>query len=228
MTTILNILIFTTYTLFYLEVFYAFTALLFSKPLIAALGARNGLLVGMGGYCVYVAAFLFAVIVPAGSWLQWTVFLIACAIGGIAGGLLWTAQGRYFARNSSKYSEAMIYASQRDQQIMQNQNQNNNDTNKGQNENDGLLDYTLGKINATFAGESKSNLEVLVYFSIYSILLLSCFMWNGILDNFIVLLSYIISLLSYHITIHIIIILISTLLKTYISPFLQAHLLCVI
>ena len=34
------------------------------------------------------------------------VFLVAASIGGIAGGLLWTSQGRYFAKNSTLYSEA--------------------------------------------------------------------------------------------------------------------------
>jgi hypothetical protein len=94
-----------------LYVFYATTALFLSKPLITSVGAKTGLLMGTGGYCCYVVAFLFAVVVPKENgfnWLRWVIFLVSCAIGGVSGGLLWTAQGRYFAKNATKYSAAMI------------------------------------------------------------------------------------------------------------------------
>lgn len=66
-------------------------------------GPKNGLFLGVLGYCIYVCGFLFAVLVPAAAW---PVFMISCVIGGIAGGLLWTSQGRYFSRNSRLYSDA--------------------------------------------------------------------------------------------------------------------------
>jgi hypothetical protein len=86
-----------------LYVFYSLTAFFLSKPIVAMVGPKYGLLLGVLGYCVYIAGFLFAILVPA---LAWPVFLISAAIGGIAGGLLWPSQGRYFARNAKLYSEA--------------------------------------------------------------------------------------------------------------------------
>lgn len=89
-----------------LYVFYALTALFLSKPVVAGLGSKWGLILGTSGYCVYVAAFLVAVLFQEGP-IAWIVFLTSCAIGGCAGGILWTAQGRYFARNAAKYTEAL-------------------------------------------------------------------------------------------------------------------------
>ena len=86
-----------------LYVCYSIASFLFSKPVISMVGPRNGLIVGVGGYCVYVAGFLVAVVLPA---VRWPAFLIAASIGGMAGGFLWTAQGRYFSRNALLYSTA--------------------------------------------------------------------------------------------------------------------------
>ena len=85
-----------------LYVCYALTAFLLSKPVVSMVGPKNGLLLGVGGYCIYVGGFLFAIMVPK---LAWPVFITACAIGGIAGGFLWTAQGRYFSRSARVYSD---------------------------------------------------------------------------------------------------------------------------
>jgi MFS family permease len=85
-----------------LYVCYALTAFLLAKPVVSMVGPKTGLLIGVAGYCVYIGGFLFAVLVPA---LSWPVFILACAIGGVAGGLLWPSQGRYFARNAKLYSE---------------------------------------------------------------------------------------------------------------------------
>lgn len=88
---------------------YAITALLFSKPIIAMLGGKWGLFAGLFGYCLYIGGFLFAIIFKGVNWVAWTVYLLTCIIGGISGGILWTAQGRYFASNSRKYSESLEY-----------------------------------------------------------------------------------------------------------------------
>lgn len=85
-----------------LYVFYALTAFFLSKPVVSIVGPKNGLLLGVSGYCVYVGGFLFAILVPS---LAWPVFLVSASIGGIAGGLLWTSQGRYFAKNASEYAK---------------------------------------------------------------------------------------------------------------------------
>jgi hypothetical protein len=64
------------------------------------------LLIGTIGYCIYVFGFLTAVEFNASSEsAAAVVYYISAGIGGIAGGFLWTAQGRYFTRNSKLYSE---------------------------------------------------------------------------------------------------------------------------
>jgi len=85
-----------------LYIFYALTAFFLSKPIVSMVGPKNGLLLGVIGYCIYVGGFLFAILVPA---IAWPVFLISASIGGIAGGLLWPSQGRYFAKNAKLYAD---------------------------------------------------------------------------------------------------------------------------
>lgn len=89
-----------------LYVFYAITAFFFAKPVVSMVGPKNGLLLGVGGYCFYVVGFLLAVILKDTT-TRWVIFLSTNIIGGCAGGLLWTAQGRYFARNAKLYAENM-------------------------------------------------------------------------------------------------------------------------
>ena len=48
------------------------------------------------GYCVYVGGFLSALLLTTS--IGWLV-LISSAVGGMAGGVLWTAQGAYFSRS---------------------------------------------------------------------------------------------------------------------------------
>jgi Ion channel regulatory protein UNC-93 len=86
-----------------LYIFYALTAFFVSKPIVSMVGPKSGLLLGVTGYCVYVSGFLFAIVVPFAAW---PVFLVACMIGGIAGGLLWPSQGRYFSKNAKMYAQA--------------------------------------------------------------------------------------------------------------------------
>lgn len=85
-----------------LYVCYALTAFLVAKPIVSMIGPRNGLILGVIGYSIYIVGFLIAVAIP---WLAWPVFVIAAMIGGVAGGLLWPSQGRYFARNAKIYSD---------------------------------------------------------------------------------------------------------------------------
>lgn len=65
-----------------LYICYALTAFFFSKPIVSMVGPKLGLLLGVGGYCIYVAGFLVAVIFRP---VAWVVFTIACGMGGIAG-----------------------------------------------------------------------------------------------------------------------------------------------
>ncbi len=86
-----------------LYICYSLTALLAAKPVVAMVGPQTGLMIGVTGYCIYIGGFLFAAVVSA---LAWPVFLLACIIGGTAGGILWPSQGRYFAKNAKLYSES--------------------------------------------------------------------------------------------------------------------------
>jgi hypothetical protein len=87
-----------------LYIFYALTAFFLSKPIVVMVGPKNGLLIGVLGYCIYVIGFLLAVLLPRSA--AWPIFMIACAIGGFSGGVLWPAQGRYFSRISKLYSDS--------------------------------------------------------------------------------------------------------------------------
>ena len=86
-----------------LYICYAITAFFLSKPVITMTGPKIGLVLGVGGYCVYVLGFLLAIVLNGA--VRWPVFILSASIGGMAGGLLWTAQGRYFSKNASLYSE---------------------------------------------------------------------------------------------------------------------------
>lgn len=85
--------------------FSATTALFCSNPLTHTLGPKSSLLFGMGFYCVYVSGFLLAVIVhhkfPLVAWVS---FLTGSMFGGIASGVVWTAQGRYFSLHTQAYA----------------------------------------------------------------------------------------------------------------------------
>jgi hypothetical protein len=77
-----------------LYVCYAVSSFLLATPIVAYLGPQQGLLVGVIGYCIYVGGFMFAVLFQdIFNSLSWVVACIAAAIGGFAGGLLWTSQG---------------------------------------------------------------------------------------------------------------------------------------
>jgi hypothetical protein len=67
----------------------------------------TGLIAGVIGYCIYVIGFCVAVLFQyVDVDLAWLVTCVSATIGGIAGGLLWTAQGRYFSTHSNFYAES--------------------------------------------------------------------------------------------------------------------------
>jgi hypothetical protein len=81
---------------------YALVSFFVAKPIVTMLGPKITFIVAATGYCVYVTGFLCALAISDAAW---PIFITACCIGGIAGGLLWPSQGRYFARNAKLYSE---------------------------------------------------------------------------------------------------------------------------
>ena len=88
-----------------LYAFYTFTSLLFARPIVEMIGPKNGLLMGVMGYCIYIAGFLAAILFQ-GTTFAWPVFITACSFGGMAGGVLWPSQGKYFTENAKQYSTA--------------------------------------------------------------------------------------------------------------------------
>jgi len=83
---------------------YTASAVFGAAYVVRRLGSRNGILAGMAVYCVYVAAFLAAALVPEET--KWPVAITGAAIGGVGGGFLWTAQGSYFVSSASEYAAA--------------------------------------------------------------------------------------------------------------------------
>uniref|UniRef100_A0A7S2N175 Major facilitator superfamily (MFS) profile domain-containing protein n=1 Tax=Zooxanthella nutricula TaxID=1333877 RepID=A0A7S2N175_9DINO len=82
-----------------LNIFTMLSALLFAVPLISMLGVKRTVVLGMSLYCLYVV--LFACAALAGKeavHTQLVLFSIGSCCGGAAAGMLWTAQGSYFAR----------------------------------------------------------------------------------------------------------------------------------
>ncbi len=86
-----------------LYVLYMLTAMVGATLLVDSVGPKWGLVAGLAVFCVYVVSFLLAATVP-------TLAVAAClggaAIGGIGGGVIWTAQGAYFSFCSEQYAAA--------------------------------------------------------------------------------------------------------------------------
>eukprot|EP00747_Dinoflagellata_sp_TGD_P166856 gnl/TRDRNA2_/TRDRNA2_190316_c0_seq1.p1 gnl/TRDRNA2_/TRDRNA2_190316_c0~~gnl/TRDRNA2_/TRDRNA2_190316_c0_seq1.p1 ORF type:complete len:458 (+),score=67.69 gnl/TRDRNA2_/TRDRNA2_190316_c0_seq1:100-1473(+) len=90
-------------------------ALLVSVPAVHYCGVRISLLLAMTLYSMYVA--LFTLAVAAGSSgikdskdltvdaMQWLCYMTGCAFGGVAAGLVWTAQGSFFSRSAKLVAE---------------------------------------------------------------------------------------------------------------------------
>uniref|UniRef100_A0A7S1ZZF6 Major facilitator superfamily (MFS) profile domain-containing protein n=1 Tax=Trieres chinensis TaxID=1514140 RepID=A0A7S1ZZF6_TRICV len=87
-----------------LYVSYAASALLGSTAIVKSAGAKNSLAVGMGIYCVYVGCFALASLLMDRPMVAEAVALGGATVGGLAGGILWTAQGSFFARSAEMHS----------------------------------------------------------------------------------------------------------------------------
>ena len=88
-----------------LYLFYTFTALLASKSIVGATGAKGGIVAGLGMYMLYVGSFILADTVPS---IKRPAAIIGGCLGGIAAGFLWTAQFAYFGENVNLYAEVTV------------------------------------------------------------------------------------------------------------------------
>lgn len=96
-----------------LYVTYALTALVASASIVAHLGSRRALIASSSLYCLYVMSFPMALLIQTKDWFahadsrdaaQTVVAVSGGAIGGIAAGFLWAAQGSYFAQTAKLYA----------------------------------------------------------------------------------------------------------------------------
>eukprot|EP00438_Fugacium_kawagutii_P007334 Skav235728 [mRNA] locus=scaffold280:855828:857354:+ [translate_table: standard] len=78
------------------------SSLLLGAPVVGQLGPKGGLTFGMFFYCLYIACFAGSLYFTGQGWL----FTAGSACGGLAAGVLWTAQGTYFASSASALSSA--------------------------------------------------------------------------------------------------------------------------
>ncbi|KAH8065090.1 hypothetical protein JL722_1993 [Aureococcus anophagefferens] len=82
---------------------YTFTAAFASHSVVALLGAKRTLVLGLAVYCCYVASYLVAYFVEAAAR---PAVLVGAALGGAAAGFLWPAQGAYYAKCAERYAAA--------------------------------------------------------------------------------------------------------------------------
>lgn len=84
-----------------LYVVYTLTAMVGATLLVETTGPKWGLVAGLAVFCVYVLSFLLAATVPT---FAIAAGLGGAAIGGVGGGVIWTAQGTYFSICSERYA----------------------------------------------------------------------------------------------------------------------------
>jgi len=89
-----------------LYVFTLLSALILAAPMTTTVGPKKSMIVAMFLYCVYVTCFAVSVLVKSQTTLVWIIFMFGSTCGGLAAGVLWTAQGGYFARSAALLAEA--------------------------------------------------------------------------------------------------------------------------
>ena len=78
-------------------------SLFLGAPTVSIFGPKGGLVFGMFFYCVYIGFFALALLYGEATQL---LFTIGSACGGLAAGVLWTAQGAYFAQSATQLSKS--------------------------------------------------------------------------------------------------------------------------
>lgn len=85
-----------------LYICYTVSALVLAKPIVASVGPKLGVTIGLMSLLIYVLCFYLAILIrPVSSF----VFIAGASIGGIGAGVLWTAQGSYYSSNASLYAQ---------------------------------------------------------------------------------------------------------------------------
>lgn len=81
------------------------SALVLALPVVDYTGLRGGMVLGLGCYSVYATAFAIAAL-SSDLTVQWIFWVTGSLCGGLAAGILWTAQGAYMAISAVRISEA--------------------------------------------------------------------------------------------------------------------------
>ena len=79
------------------------SSLFLGAPAVGRFGPKGGLVFGMFFYCIYIGLFALALFYGDATQL---LFTIGSACGGLAAGVLWTAQGAYFACSATELSKS--------------------------------------------------------------------------------------------------------------------------
>lgn len=74
-----------------------FSSIFLGPLVVKSLGPKRALVVGMLLNTIYAALFAAAIRCDAGSTAQWVVYLTGSLCSGIGSGIIWTAQGTFFA-----------------------------------------------------------------------------------------------------------------------------------
>ncbi|MDA9686868.1 hypothetical protein N9U05_00075 [bacterium] len=83
---------------------YTLSALFLAKVVIALGGTKTGLLVGLGGYCIYLLAYFICELVGPEE-TGWIV-LAGSFVGGVGSGIVWVSQGAYMSESATLYADA--------------------------------------------------------------------------------------------------------------------------
>ncbi|KAJ1457472.1 major facilitator superfamily domain-containing protein [Pelagophyceae sp. CCMP2097] len=83
---------------------YTLTAAFGSKALTVLAGAKRTLSIGLWVYCGYVASYLVAYYYEDNAGVQRLAIYTGAVLGGLAAGVLWPAQGTYYACTADRYA----------------------------------------------------------------------------------------------------------------------------
>jgi len=86
-----------------LYIFMLLSALILAIPIIRSIGLKGGMAAGLALYSVYAAGFSFAAMSTTPA-VQGVFWVGASICGGLAAGVLWTAQGGYLVQSSTAIS----------------------------------------------------------------------------------------------------------------------------
>lgn len=87
-------------------VFFAVAAFFFSNVFVLGIGSRESMLIGLTGYTIQASMFFLCLItINISSTLTWMLAIPSYIIGGIAAGIVWTAQGRIYRLHAKLYAE---------------------------------------------------------------------------------------------------------------------------